>query len=271
MQSHFYKKYFAFWPHCRTQFLWHSGTGIDLKEKLSNLGWSGDWKFPPQKIKSYAIWGYPEVNVMEINSLFCRHYHWLKPPQRLPDESPHTSRLQMTDRHPKHHLAPISLPKVRSCDVWNQDCNCNQDCNIMQPSADVFQASFPHKLSLPAQLVFFLHKVASFIILKSMSLYVAVKYFLFKFMYKCSFGYPTGFSRLQPTRLIRLPFNDTHSQLQSSNILPRFTTWVTVMVNLSLSKLFLFLSQNMGQEWLHSSQMPACDSNSQWLCSQLSN
>ena len=43
----------------------------------------------------------------------------------------------------------------------------------------VFQTSFPHKLSLPAQLTFFLHKVAS-IILKSMSLFGVVQQFIKK-------------------------------------------------------------------------------------------
>ena len=51
-----------------------------------------------------------------------------------------------------------------------------KNCNIMKPCADVFQASFPHKLSLSAQLVFLFHKVI-FIILKSMSLFGVVQQF----------------------------------------------------------------------------------------------
>ena len=68
-------------------------------------------------------------------------------------------RLQTTDRHHKHHLTRAdtlvgSKLKVRSCDVWNEIKIKN--CNITKPRADVFQASLsPHKLSLPAQLVFF--------------------------------------------------------------------------------------------------------------------
>ena len=45
------------------------------------------------------------------------------------------------------------------------------NCNIMKPSPNAFQALFPYKLSLPAQLVFFLCNMASFITLRSMSLF----------------------------------------------------------------------------------------------------
>ena len=48
---------------------------------------------------------------------------------------------------------------------------------ITEPRADAFKASFPHKHLLPAQLVFFLHKVASFILLKSMSLFGVAQQF----------------------------------------------------------------------------------------------
>ena len=70
-------------------------------------------------------------------------------------------------------------------------------------------------------------------------------------MYKWSFEFPSGFSRLQPTRPIQLLFTNSNTlshlsaQLQLSNISPWFTTQATVMVNLSLSKLLehsLFLS-----------------------------
>ena len=49
------------------------------------------------------------------------------------------------------------------------------NCNITKPGADAFKARFPHKLSLPAQQVFFLRKVA--IILKTTSLFGVAQQF----------------------------------------------------------------------------------------------
>ena len=133
--------------------------------------------------------------------------------------------------------------------------------NTTKPCADAFQASFPHKLSLPAQLVFPFRKV-TFIILKNMSLFRVAAFFIFVFKLflktartnKQSLKCPTVFFYVsdQQTRPIRLPLTEIHScllaQPQSLNLSPQFTTPATDIVNLSLSKLsehFLFLSQNM--------------------------
>ena len=89
-------------------------------------------------------------------------------------ESPHTSRLQTTDRHPKHHLTPVRTPLLshlnRTLGPTTYEIKTS-NCNITKPSTVASQASFPNKRSLPAQLVFFLRKMASFIILRSMSLF----------------------------------------------------------------------------------------------------
>ena len=156
----------------------------------------------------------------------------------------------MTDHHPKHHL-------THACTLLSSHLNQKlgpamykikiSNCNIRKPSPNAFQASFLHKLSLPAQLVFFC-KVASFIILKSMSLFGVAQQLQNKInrRYKQS---PTGFSCLLLTRPIQLPFTDTHSHLlaqpQSSNI-SQFTTRATIIV--FHSKHLLFLSQNMAQK-----------------------
>ena len=78
-------------------------------------------KCPPSKSMQYVatlrsfLWKY--INFFFIHT----DTDW------WPGESPHISRLQTTDHHPKHHLTPvrnsplISKPKVRDCDVWKQD------------------------------------------------------------------------------------------------------------------------------------------------------
>ena len=132
-------------------------------------------KCPHQKIKTYAIWGFPEIICME-SKLFHSHCHGLEPPHWQPGEccQSHVSRLKMIDHHPKHHLTPVCTP-LSSHLNWKLGTAMYEikisDCNIMTPSTNAFQASFAHKLSLPAQLVFFLRKVASFVILRSMSLF----------------------------------------------------------------------------------------------------
>ena len=72
-----------------------------------------------------------------------------------------------------------------------------------------------------------------------------------------SFECPSGFSHVRQTTPSQLLFSNTHSHLlaqpQLSNTSLQFTTWATVMMNLSLSKLSehpLFLSQNMAQKWV---------------------
>ena len=119
-------------------------------------------------MKIYAIWGYPEVIFMEINSTFS-----LAPPLTR-WKPPHfkTSNDWSPPQTPSNSytLSPfiVSKLKVRSCNVWNQDQKLLQN---LRTTHWCVQASFPHKFSLPSQLVFFFHKLASFIILKSMSLF----------------------------------------------------------------------------------------------------
>ena len=130
-----------------------------------------------------------------------------------------------------------------------------KNCNIMKPHTDSFQASLtPHKPSLPAQLVFFFHKMT--IILNSMSLFGLLQQFIIYFLFlktahtnKRSFERPTGISHLQLTRPIQLPFTDIHSHYWHSHSCQTFhiLQQATDMVNLSLSKHSLFLSQNMAQ------------------------
>ena len=143
-----------------------------------------------------------------------------------------------------------------------------KNCNITKPHAIVFQASlFPHKLSLLAQLVFFckvifiipkLGLLSSLLFFNSLifenhtykwshclGLLSSLLFFnslIFEnHTYKWSFECPTSFSHLQLTTPIWLPFTDIYSHLlaqpQQLNFLPWFTTRVTNMVNLSLSKL----------------------------------
>ena len=130
-----------------------------------------------------------------------------------------------------------------------------KNCNIMKPHTDSFQASLtPHKLSLPAQLVFFFRKVT--IILNSMSPFGLLQQFIIYFLFlktahtnKRSFECPTGISHLQLTRPIQLPFTDIHSHYWHSHSRQTFhiLQQATDMVTLSLSKHSLFLSQNMAQ------------------------
>ena len=87
------------------------------------------------------------------------------------------------------------------------------NCNITKPGADAFKDWFPHKLSLPAQQVFFLRKVA-FIILKTMSLLGVAQQFkiIINATYKVS-GVPRLFtSPVEQTNLAnvyQLPFIGT--------------------------------------------------------------
>ena len=78
----------------------------------------------------------------------------------------------------KHHLTHIHTPISSHLNWKLGPLTCEikiSNCNITKPRADVFQASFPHKLSPPAQLIYL--KVAPFIILKSMSLFGVAQQF----------------------------------------------------------------------------------------------
>ena len=154
----------------------------------------------------------------------------------------------MTDCHSKHHLIQVHTPLLSHLN-WRLGPVMYaikiRNYNITKQHADAFQASFPQKCSLPARLVFLFCKVTC-IILKSMSLFRVAQQF-FNYFWKPHVQ-TNGVSSVAPafhlsyhlTRPVRLPFTDTHShllaQLQPSNLSPHFTTRVTHMVNLSLSK-----------------------------------
>ena len=197
---------------------------------------------------------------MKLSQFFCPQHHWLEPPQRQPGEGPHTSGLQMTDHHPMQHLTQVhtplvtSKPKVRSCDVWNQDQELQYHKTAHQ--------CVPGFFSLLTNFHFQLNWSCSFVkwpsywwVCHCLGLHSSLFFIFLNRTYKQSFESPTGFSHIWPTRPIRLLFTDIHclllTQLQSSNFLPQFTTWATEMVNLSLANRLehsLFLSWNMAQK-----------------------
>ena len=80
-----------------------SGMGTDLNEKLWNLGQgvlghAPPKKISPQKIKIYAIWGYPEVFYMEIKWTFL-------------SARPLTGTTSMTTRwKPPRLVTPVCTP-----------------------------------------------------------------------------------------------------------------------------------------------------------------
>ena len=192
-----------------------TGMGINFKEKLWNLARPGagpspdPQKIPPKKIKIYAT---IRSFLWKSIQLFIPHRHRLEPPQWHPGESPHTStsRFQTADHHPKHQLTPVCSP------LWYLNWKLGpamyeikiSNCNIRKPSANAFQASFPNKPSLAAQLAVFLHKVASFIIPKTVIVwgYAAVKKIINPTYNTTKFWLPSpiGFSCLWSTRSIRL-------------------------------------------------------------------
>ena len=97
---------------------------------------------------------------------------------------------------------------------------------------------------------------------KSMSLFGVVLQFCYfwKPHIQMRFKYPTGFSRLETTWPIWLPFtNDVHSNflslLQSLNFLPRFTTQATNFHFPNIRFLSVETRHKSLQEWLHSSPM----------------
>ena len=95
---------------------------------IKNKHWSSPdlQSFPSAPLRHWAV-----------KELFLGpHHHRLEPPQWRPGEGPNTWGLQTTDCHSKHHLiraysSPVaSIPKVRSCNVWNQDQMSRQFFNI---------------------------------------------------------------------------------------------------------------------------------------------
>ena len=120
---------------------------------------------------------------MEIKSTFSS-----SPPPTLTTSvttrrRPQHFRLQTTARHRKHHLTRAHTPLLSHLNRRLGPAMYAikiKNCNIMKMHAVVFQTSFPHKLSLPAQLVFLFRKV-TFIILKSMSLFGVVQPFFVLF------------------------------------------------------------------------------------------
>ena len=104
-----------------------AGMGTDLKEKLWNLGGGGGGgggsrgvpdppsprKFPHQKIKIYAIRGHFYGNQFS-------NIHTTTNWNHLSDDHVKAPTLQMTDRHPKHHLTPVRTPlRPRTGKSWN--------------------------------------------------------------------------------------------------------------------------------------------------------
>ena len=244
-KSPFSPETFRIWSRCCT----------DGKLKHHECG-HGNW-FERKTLKSLGVWAggtppppgsgqgappplpphpHPKVIFMEINSTFL----FAQPPTGTTSvttrwKPPHF-KPSYDYQHPKHHLTPVRTPLLSYLN-WKLGPATYEikikNCKITEMHTDMFQASFPHKFSLSAQVVIFFRKVASIKLEKYKMQQNKTK--------RRSFECPTGFSRLRPTRPIRLMFTDTHSnsltQPQSLNLLPWFTTWATVMANLSLSKL----------------------------------
>lgn len=77
--------------------------GTDLKEKLKSRGIWGHAPFPSPKIN--AVWGYPDVNFMEIklNFFVLTTTNW----NHVSDNQVKAPILEMTDLYLKHHLSTI--------------------------------------------------------------------------------------------------------------------------------------------------------------------
>ena len=148
-----------------------TGMGINFKEKHWNLAGPGagpspdPGKIPQEKIKIYAIprsdlWKSTFSSTPPPTGTTSVTSRW-KPPHFKTSNSYH---------HPKHQLTPVCSP------LWYLNCKLGpamyqikiSNRNITKLSANAFQASFPNKPSLAAQMAVFLHKVASFIIPKTM-------------------------------------------------------------------------------------------------------
>ena len=158
----------------------------------------------------------------------------------------------MTDLYLKHHLTQTHTlllshlnrklgPAMYAIKIKN--------CNITKPGADAFQAPLsphtftPSSTGLLAQWPSSYWKVCCCLELCSSFCFLCFSNRTYKGSFK------------SPTRPIQLPFTDTHSHLLaqplSSIFLPRFSTRVTDMMNLSLSELLehlLFLTRNMVQK-----------------------
>ena len=146
------------------------------------------------------------------------------PLTQRPGEGPHISRLQMTDRHHKHHLTWAHTPILSHLNQRLGPVTYKiNNCNMMKPRGDAFQASLsPHKLSLQAQLVFFFCKVT---FIEYVTVWGCAAVFLIYFlnsMYKPNFECPTSFSCLRLTRPVQLLFTDTHSHLLAQLVVKLF-------------------------------------------------
>ena len=162
-------------------------------------------------------------------------------------------------QHPIQVHTPLvtSKPKVRSCDVWNQDqeLQYHKTAHLSVPGFFYLLTNFHFQLNWSCS---FVKWPSYWWVCHCLGLHSS--FVLFIFFWKPhiqtnSFECPTGFSHLWPTRPIWLLFTDIHchllTQLQSSNFLPQFTTRATEMVNLSFANLLehsLFLSWNMAQK-----------------------
>ena len=96
-----------------------TGMGTAWKEKLWELGGSGGMlpqNFFPQKIKVYAIWGYPEVIFMETWQLMSCSFT-LKKPQRVWDWA-------HANAHSNQRTQRCALVQMLLCvEVVLQGCN----------------------------------------------------------------------------------------------------------------------------------------------------
>ena len=190
----------------------------------------------------------------------------------------------MTD----HHLTPVRTPLSYLNWKLGPAMYEIKNCKIMEPCANAFQASFPHKLSLSAQLIFFLYKVASFIILKSMWIVIvwscaAAKRQETKQKNACTnkvFNVPLAFQvtdwldQSGYHLLIPTPIHWHACSCQTfchSLQLEWPSLWIFHFQNFRNICIFLAETCKSGEEWLQSSLMPAHERDSKWQCSQISN
>ena len=201
----------------------------------------------PQKTKINAVWGYPDVNFMEIklNFFVLTTTDW----NHVSDNQVKAPILEMTDLYLKHHLTQMHTlllshlnrrlgPAMYAIKIKN--------CNITKPGAGAFQAPLSPHTFTPS---------STGLLVQWPSSYWKVCRCLGLCSSFCFFQTTHIKGVSSPTRPARLPFTDTHSHLLaqplSSIFLPWFSTWVTDTTNLSLSELLehlLFLSRNMVQK-----------------------
>ena len=144
-----------------------TGMGTAWKEKLWELGGSGGMlpqNFFPQKIKVYAIWGYPEVIFMETWQLMSCSFT-LKKPQRVWDWA-------HANAHSNQRTQRCALVQMLLCvEVVLQGCNtmagiifmthlCCKQCTMLLQRHRLSETmcwcvpfSPPQKLLLPPPLI----------------------------------------------------------------------------------------------------------------------